>query len=106
MFLMEEAKKVDQMFGVPQSSHHTTSDAISDIYQIAEYLLSEGATTAAGREDASHKGDHVLDPMTAGSKKVARGHLDPYLQGTVETEEHEDLPEGEIGLDYERFTVT
>ncbi len=102
LFLMDEAKKVDRMFGVPQSTQHTTSDATPDIFQIATYLLLEGAC----REDAGHKGDHVVDPMTAGSKKVAQGHLNPYLQGTAETEEHEDPVEGEVDLDYEIFHVT
>ncbi len=67
MFLMDEAKNVNKMFGVPQSSHHTISDATSDIVKIAAHLRSEGAS----KEDKHRKGDQLVDPMVAGSRKVA-----------------------------------
>ncbi len=102
MFLMDEAKKVDRMFGVMQSSQHTTGDATSDIVKIAKYLLEEGVC----KEDAEHHGDELQNPMVAGSKKVAGGHLDKYLTGEVDTDTHEHPGErGEIDFDYELYDV-
>ena len=46
LFLMEAAKKADQVFGVhPQSTAHTIRDAKADIKKMATHLLNKKATT-------------------------------------------------------------
>ena len=103
-FLMDVAKRVDTMFGVPQSSRHTVRDASADIQWMAKLLREEGITT----ENPERKGHPFKDPLALGSQKVAEGRLEKYLTGCFEDDpDDKEAPaiEGEINFDYELFDV-
>lgn len=102
LMLMNTAKKVDQMYGVTQSSSHTTRDATGDIKKIVHHLLSEGVT----KEKEVCEGPGFEDPRVLGSKKVSEGKLDDYLKEEVELEEQDTNIEcGEADINYELYDV-
>ena len=80
---MDVAKRVDTMFGVPQSSRHTVRDASADIQRMAKLLREEGITT----ENPERKGHPFKDPLALGSQKVAEGRLEKYFTGCFEDDQ-------------------
>ena len=50
-FQLDVAKRVDTMFGVPQTSCHTTRDTTTDIKHMVKVLCEEGVTMEESRAE-------------------------------------------------------
>ena len=84
-FLLDAAKKVDEMFRVHKpSTKHKFRDAQGDITKMCSYLIDNNAS----KEDLSRKSILTFDdPETKGLERVAKGWIEEYLPGSVQLEE-------------------
>lgn len=99
-FLLEAAKKCDEMFSVtPRSSAHTIRESNTDIRKIQEHLLEKGITT----EDQQRNMPAFVDPTQSGLDTLCKGDwLHKHLESTGCEENLQDEQEhGEIELDHE-----
>ena len=85
LFLLDAAKKVDEIFGVHKpSTKHTVRDPQGDTTKICSYLIDNNAS----KEDLSKKSILTFDnPETKGLERVAKGWIKEYLSGSVQLEE-------------------
>ena len=74
LFLLDAAKKVDEMFGVHKpSTKHTVK---GDITRMCSYLIDNNAS----KEDLSRTNILTFDdPETKGLERVAKGWIEEYL---------------------------
>ena len=100
LFLLEAAKKCDEVFGVHRTSTaHTVRDSMSDIQKIKNMLLENEVTT----DKSSRTSPVFTDPTKDGMATLAKGDwLQKQLASKFEDhlqEEHER--HGEVDIDYE-----
>lgn len=89
LFLLDAAKKADELFGVHKpSTRHTVRDAQGDITKLCSYLIDNKAS----KEDLSRTSILTFDdPETKGLERVAKGWIEEYLSGSVQFEEDESV---------------
>lgn len=89
MFLMDAAKRADELFGVHKpATRHTVRDAQGDISKMCSYLTDNNVC----KEDLSRAGSATFDdPETKGLQRVAKGWVEDYLSGSVQYEDEEPV---------------
>lgn len=99
LFLLEAAKKCDEVFGVPPSSTaHTVRDSKSDIQKIRTTLLEKEVTT----EKLSRKTPLFVDPTKDGMATLTKGDwLQKQLAAKCEDYLQDEQRSGEVDIDYE-----
>ena len=99
LFLLEAAKKTEREFGVtPESRMHTIRDARNDVNKIAQYLREKGVNV----ETAGRTSPQFTHPVEKGWEKLSNSD---WLSGVLSSSlvEEEEVPRGEVHLDYELF---
>ena len=101
LFLLEAAKRCDEVFGVPpKSTAHTVADSKSDINKIQEHLLEKEITV----ENVHRKTPAFQDPTVSGLDKLTKGDwLHKRLLQNVDDDDSLQCEQrhGEIDIDDE-----
>lgn len=102
-FLLEAAKKCDQLFGVPPpSTRHSVQDAVADINKVLVHLMECGIST----ENKDRTTPPFKDPTENGIATLCKGDWLQKRLLSTEFEPEEEQECHEIDLDYELSDVS
>ena len=102
LFLLEAAKKCDNIFGVsPSTTAHTVRDFKFDIAKIQSQLMDKKITT----ENPLRTTPVFIDPTVSGLKTLTGGWLEKQLSAHCEDILQNEQLHGEVDIDYELADV-